>query len=346
MLKANQIKLDISRRATMRGALALGSSLLLPGASAAKAGEKLTFFRIGTGPTAETLYFLGTALSAGISRPPGGLDCDQGGLCGVPGLIAVAQSNSGSIPNIEDMMKGRLESALVHSDIAYRAYKGTGPFQYYDPFEGLRNIANLGNVKLHVVVRADSDIKTPRDLAGKRVSLGTSGSGTIAIVRRLLQLYGIKTEQVIPFFMKPGPAADWLEKGKLDAFFEFGADPIDAIEDLHGRSSIRLLDIPRENAATLNGFHPFVRHSEIPAVYRDLPPTSTLSLGVMWVVRQDADPSLVERITRALWQGEAADLFRLSSPDHAFPTLEQAAQDSFVPLHEGALAYYKSAGVT
>ena len=330
----------------MRGALAFGGASLLPGVTGARAADSLTFFRIGTGPTAETLYFLGTALSAGISRPPGGLDCDQGGLCGVPGLIAVAQSNSGSIPNIEEIVKGRLESALVHSDIAYRAFTGTGPFKFKPPYEKLRNIANLGKVALHIVVRADSDIQTLRDLEGRRISLGASASGTIPIVRRLLRLYGIRSEQVIPYFLKPGPAADRLAKGKLDAFFEFGAEPIDAIEELHSRVPVRLLEITRSNANTMGGFHPFLRSGEIAAAtYRDIPASPTLTIGVMWVVRDDADPVLIERIVRALWESETADLFRLSSPDHAFPTIENAVRESIIPMHEGAMKYYKAAGI-
>lgn len=334
----------ITRRAALGGGLALGALSALPGTALAQA---LTFFRIGTGPTAETLYFLGTALSAGISRPPGSLDCDQGGLCGVPGLIAVAQANSGSIPNIEDMAKGRLESALVHADIAYRAYTGTGPFRFQEPFEKLRNIANLGTVSLHVVVRADSDIKSLRDLKGRNVSLGTSGSGTIAIVRRLLQLYGITSSDVIPYFLEPGPAADRLAKGRLDAFFEFGAEPIDAIEELHSRVPIRLLEISPANASTLVGFHPFLGGGLIAEnTYREIQTIPTLSLGVMWVVREDADPKLIERIARALWQGETAELFKLSSPDHAFPTVENAIGRSIIPMHRGALAYYDAAGIS
>ena len=43
-------------------------------AEAAEAG--LTFFRIGTGPTATASYALGTAISAGISKPPRSPACD------------------------------------------------------------------------------------------------------------------------------------------------------------------------------------------------------------------------------------------------------------------------------
>lgn len=60
--------------------------------SLARAQDTTTFFRIGTGPAADTLYALGSSIAAGITNPPGSLPCRQGGSCGVPGLIAVALS--------------------------------------------------------------------------------------------------------------------------------------------------------------------------------------------------------------------------------------------------------------
>lgn len=332
----------------LSGVAAFGASgVLATVPPPALADNRLTFFRIGTGPTAETLYFLGTAISAGISRPPGGLDCDQGGLCGVPGLIAVAQSYSGSIENIEALAEGSLESALVHTDMAYRAYTGTGPFKHKAPLEDLRNIANLGSVSMHIVVRADSNIDTPRELVLRRVSLGPHGAGSVALAIRLLRLYGIKMQSLRPYFMESGEAADALEAGEIDAFFAFGSEPIDAIEELHSRIPIRLLPLESSATTTMVGFYPFMHSGTITAdVYKDIPETLTLRLGVVWVVREGANATLIERITRALWQGATADLFRINSPGHEFPARDIAASKSIIPLHPGAKRYYKRVGTS
>ena len=86
-------------------------------ASLTYAQDDTTFFRIGTGPAADTEYALGSSIAAGITNPPGSRPCHQGGSCGVPGLIAVAQTKSGSIENLQAIGSGNLESALVHSDM-------------------------------------------------------------------------------------------------------------------------------------------------------------------------------------------------------------------------------------
>ena len=62
------------------------------GADTSRAQE-LKFFRIGTGSTAGTYFPIGSLIASTISNPPGSRACDLGGSCGVPGLIAGAQSS-------------------------------------------------------------------------------------------------------------------------------------------------------------------------------------------------------------------------------------------------------------
>ena len=74
------------------------------------------FFRIGTGSTAGTYYPIGSIIASAISNPPGSRPCDQGGSCGVPGLIAVVQSTNGSCllytsPSPRDQRGSRMPSS-------------------------------------------------------------------------------------------------------------------------------------------------------------------------------------------------------------------------------------------
>ena len=82
--------------------LALSASLIAGTASA----QDMAFFRIGTGGTGGTYYPIGGLLANAISNPPGSRACDEGGSCGVPGLIASALSaNAGQCPS--DSAKAR-----------------------------------------------------------------------------------------------------------------------------------------------------------------------------------------------------------------------------------------------
>lgn len=331
----------------LAGAAALG---LAPGVAPRTAlanraeEEALTFFRIGTGPTAETLYAFGAAIAAGISRPPGGSPCDQGGICGVPGLIAVAQSKGGSIENLESLADDEVESALVHADMAYWAYNAAGPFKHRPPFTSLRVIANLTPVMMHVAVRADSDIQSFDDLRGRAVSLGPSGSGTVSNALLLLRTHGIPLEDLRPHFLHPGPASDALASGEIDALFEIGGAPIEALAALAERRPIRLLPIDGYEARQMQSLYPFLRDGEIRGdLYKGVPPTATLSLGVQWVTRSEQPAELIEAIARALWSGPSKELYLIDNPQSRFPTVEEAAQETAVPFHAGAKTYYDQA---
>ena len=100
------------------------------------------FFRIGTGSTGGTYFPIGAILASAISNPPGSRECERGGSCGVPGLIAVAQSTTGSVENVRAIGSGLLESALSQADVAFWAYHGRHTFAETGPIKNLRAIAN------------------------------------------------------------------------------------------------------------------------------------------------------------------------------------------------------------
>src|SRR5689334_4030578 len=82
----------------------LAGAALLPVAARA---DDIRFFRIGTGPTGASYFPVGGMLATIISNPPGSRPCDVGGSCGVPGLIAVAQTSQGSVDNVEAVGNGQ-----------------------------------------------------------------------------------------------------------------------------------------------------------------------------------------------------------------------------------------------
>ena len=97
-------------RANDRTSTSRGRLIVLIAASALAQGSQ--FFRIGTGSTGGTYFPIGAILASAISNPPGSRECDRGGSCGVPGLIAVAQSTHGSVENVRAIGGGTLDSAL------------------------------------------------------------------------------------------------------------------------------------------------------------------------------------------------------------------------------------------
>jgi TRAP transporter TAXI family solute receptor len=320
-------------------------SIGLAGADRA-AAQEVTFFRIGTGGTSGTYYPIGGIIANIISNPPGSLDCDKGGSCGVPGLVAVVQSSSGSIVNVEGIASGAIELALSQADIAYWAYNGSGLFHHGEPNTSLRAIANLYPESVHVVVRRDAGIKSIADLSGKRVSLGEKGSGTLVESKAILQAYGLSSDDVIPRYLRTGEASLAVSEGTLDAFFFVAGYPVTAISDLTRSTEIDLLSISAKPVDSLLTFYPFFTKSMIPAgTYEGVGEVATISIGAQLLVAAGIEDDIVYQMTAALWHDNARRLLDNGHAKGREIRLETALDGLAVPLHPGAERYYREIGL-
>ncbi len=308
--------------------------------------QEITFFRIGTGGTSGTYYPIGSIIANAISNPPGSLDCDKGGSCGVPGLVALVQSSEGSIVNVQDIASAAIELALSQADIAYWAYNGSGLFHHDEANKALRAIANLYPESLHVVVRRDAGIGSIADLVGKRVSLGEKGSGTLVESEAILKAYGLSPADVMPQYMRLGAASLAMSDGALDAFFIVAGYPVTAIADLTRSVEIDLLPISDAPADNVLAFYPFFTKSVIPAdTYEGVGEVATISIGAQLLVAANIEDDIVYRITAALWHENSRKLFDNGHAKGREIRIETALDGLAVPLHPGAERYYREAGL-
>ena len=308
--------------------------------------EDLQFFRIGTGGIAGTYYPIGGMIAHAISNPPGALPCEQGGSCGPPGLMVIAQSSNGSVANVRDIHNGHLESGFVQSDIAYWAYTGTGTFEGERPYSELRTIANLYQESIHIVVRQGSDIEQIRDLIGKRVSLDEPGSGTLIDAELVLDAYGITREDIEAEYMKAELAIRRIRENKLDAFFVVAGYPARAVSELASDGGVVLLPINGPEAELLVSRYRFFTYDEIPrGTYPGVAGIKTISVGAQWLVGTGLEDELVYEITRTLWNENSRKLLDSGHAKGGRITLETALRGLVIPLHPGARRFYSETGL-
>ena len=308
--------------------------------------DDLQFFRIGTGGVAGTYYPIGGIIASAVSNPPGSRPCNQGGSCGPPGLVVIAQSANGSVANVMDMQQGHLESGFVQSDIAYWAYTGTGTFAGEEPFHKLRAIANLYPESIHVVTRKDSGIRNIRDLVGKRVSLDEPGSGTLIDAELVLSIYGISKKDIRVEYIKPGLAVKRIRDNKLDAFFIVAGYPSRAVAELAKDTAIELIAIDGPEADQLVSKYRFFSRADIPAgVYSGVPRVETVSVGAQWLVAASMEAETIYQITKTLWNQNSRKLLDGGHAKGRYITLETAMDGIAVPLHPGARRFYNEIGL-
>ncbi len=305
------------------------------------------FFRIGTGGTAGTYYPIGGLIANAISNPPGSRPCEDGGSCGVPGLIATALSANGSVANVNAIAGGTLESGFSQSDVATWAQTGTGIWQDREAVTKLRAIANLYPETIHLVASAESGIKSVADLAGKRVSLDEPGSGTLVDARIILEAYGLSEEDVEAAFLKPDQAAERMRDGAMDAFFFVGGFPAGAIAELASQEDITLVPISGSEAEGVIGKYTFFAENTVPGgTYEGVDEdTTTLSVGAQWITSADQPDDLIYNVTAALWNDNTRKLLDAGHQKGKQITLETALDGVGIPLHPGAARFYEEKGM-
>lgn len=314
--------------------------------SAAPPLQPARFLRIGTGAANGTYFIIGGLIANAVSAPPGSRACAAGGSCGVPNLIAAAQSTAGSATNLRALHSGNMESALAQGDLVYFAFNGIENFRHTSPLRELRVIADLYPETVHIVVRADGPIRTVRDLRQRSIALGESGSGSAVTARMILAAHGLERTMFQSRLMRPAQAADDLAAGRLDAFFLVGGYPMPIIDDLARRVPVRLLNLEVGAADRLAARYPFFTPTDIPArTYKGQPATHSVQIPVQWVVSANANPEMVHGLTRALWHPTTRSLFLQGHPQGRRILMDQAMRSVTSPLHPGAERFYREQGL-
>jgi len=314
--------------------------------SGAVSAQDLNIIRIGTGSTAGTYFPIGGLIGNAISNPPGSRPCERGGSCGVPGLIAVAQSTGGSLDNIRSVEAGLMEMGLSQADVAYWSYFGTGSFEGDKPRDTLRALANLFPENVHLIARADVGIETLMDLKGKRVSLGGSGSGSQIDARLIMNAFGLRFSDIKIQNLDLEASVAAMVAGDIDAFFLVTGAPALAIQDLAERAPLIFVPIEGPIAEKLAKIFPFFALGQIPAgSYGDNIATPTLDVGAILLGRADMADDLAYGIVRAIWHPNTAPLLANGHPRAKLMKLSGAAKGIGFKFHPGARRYYVEEGV-
>lgn len=312
-----------------------------PGARAAADIPRIPF-QIATGSTQGTFFPVGEAIAGLISHPPGVNRCEAANVCGPAGLIVSARTSGGTMDNLLSINDGRVESGLAQSDVVAAAVKGSGPFRANGKQTHLRVIASLFSEDVHLIASTESKIKTVRDLRGKRVSLGQTGSGVGFTAREILSAYRVPESRLKTVALDPQAAIAQMKQGKLDAFFAVGGVPIRGVSELLAAHGAVLVPIDGATRDRLLKREPSLEAATI--TYPGQDAVATVSTRALWVVRDTVPDGLVYGITRALFSPANRAALSASHPSAREIALNSAALMPPAALHPGAARFYADAG--
>ncbi|MCA6099582.1 TAXI family TRAP transporter solute-binding subunit [Bradyrhizobium australafricanum] len=308
----------------MAAAIVAASVLSAPVAQAEQ------FINVLTGGTSGVYYPLGVAM--------GKIYGDK-----IPGVKTQVQATKASVENLVLLQQGRGEIAFTLGDSLKAAWEGDAEAGFKNKLDKLRTIGAIYPNYIQIVATAESGIKTLADLKGKSLSVGAPKSGTELNSRAILAAAGMSYKDLgkveyLPF----AESVDLMKNRQLNATLQSAGLGVASLKDLSTSSEITVVAVPKETVDKIGP--PFVSVI-IPAnTYtgqdKDVPTAAVVNYLVTSSAVSD---DLAYQMTRLVYES----LPELANAHAAGKEikLEAAATGSPVPLHPGAIRYYKEKGL-
>jgi len=307
--------------------------LILMTSSAQLYAEQL--IRFGTGGSAGSYFPVGSAIAKEINQRS--VAC-----CSDNPLLVIPQRSNGSVSNIRDLGDNLLEIALAQADVVSLAYQGMGQFEGVELKSVLRTIGTLYQESVHLVVAVDSNINSIADLTGKRVAVDELGSGTQFDAELILAASGMSSADVKPIYLKPADSIKRMRSGLVDAIFIVSAYPVVAVQKLIEDGVGQVVSLGNDLISDLANEHLYFSAQSIPPdIYAGDEEINTLSVSAQMIVRADLPTAAAYEITSTLWSDTTLRALLNSHPRGSDLVAGNALQGVGIPLHPGALRYYK-----
>lgn len=291
-------------------------------------GTELT---IATGGTGGVYYPLGGGLADVISD-------------NIEGYSATISETNASVDNMLLIADGGADIAFTLGDTAADAVAGTGT-----DFEGNPITAcALGRIYdnfTQLVSSTEAGIATVADLEGKRVSLGSPGSGTEIIALRILEAAGLDPDADIEREqLGVDETVEALRDGTIDAGFWSGGLPTGALVDYATTGDMVLVPTGEHAAAMADAYGEYYIEDTIPAnTYEgQAEDVETVVVPNVLVVNTSMDETLQHDLTALLF--DQKDALVSVHPAADAINLEMAQDVAFMDICPGSQAYYDEQG--
>jgi len=257
-----------------------------------------------------------------------------------------AQSSAGSTENLRKTNDGKQQMSVVYSG---EVHQGRNGLLKNDPtkYENVLAVAWLYGAPAQLVVRADSGIKSVKDLVGKKVGVGNAGSGAFANCELFFNHLGV-WDKIERNAMGYDDAAQAFGNNQLDAFWLFVGIPAGAVMMAAQTNDIALVNLDAD--ATASGFYdkyPYFAKLSIPAnTYKGVDYDSpSFQDSALWVANSKVSTEAVYKMLSLIYTDEGLAHMVEQKKTFKHMSIKTGADGIVTPLHPGAEKFWKEKGV-
>lgn len=254
-----------------------------------------------------------------------------------------ATTSGASAANARSLHNKEADLAILQNDVLAYAVNGTDSMAEDGAMPELRAIASLYPEAVQLVATANSGIKSVQDLKGKKVCVGDAGSGSEVNAKQVLEACGLTYDDFEVQYLSFSEASTAMQNGTVDAAFNTSAMPNAAITELANYTDIVVVPIDGASADALIAKYPFYAKTTISKdIYGTDSDVQSVAMMAILACTAELDADVVYNLTKQLFEQNEALCAHVRGKD---VTLASALDGVTVDFHEGALKYYKEAGV-
>jgi len=301
------------------------------------------------------------ALSGALSAQTVGIGTTKGGATAqvsaaiakivsqYSGLQMRPQPMGGTQQYIPPVNAGEIEFGIANMMQTYMAFTGTGLSEGAKA-GNLRLVANMMIFRTGVLVRKDSDIKSPADYKGKRIPHGYDSSPLFHhLWSGNLANGGVAWDDVRKVPMVSLAAGfNAFKDGKIDAVVAAVGSGI--VSELNASVSggvryVSMIDTPEARQRTLKQSPStfLVEVKPLPNLVGISTPTKVLGFDYVLWAGKGVSNDVVYKVVKAMYEHEK-ELHGISALWRSHRS-KNMAKDQGLPYHPGAIKYYRESGI-
>lgn len=314
-------------RIKANGAATLAAVALTAAFAAPASAQQMTFM---TGPQGGVWVPLGGALKGMWEKA-------------IPGLQIQAQPGAG-IANVRGVDEGKAQLGFGNSSSTVDGLEGRAPFP--KKVTKVCQLANLYPQYFQVVALANSKVNSFADLKGKTLVTQPKGNTGEMLTEMILKLNGLNYQSLskINFQASYTDAVSLMQDGHVQVFTLGSTAPASSVMDLASARDVRLVPVDDKTMNQLTKMNPGYHKLTIKAGTYPKQTTDVPVIGYSTHIIGACD--LPEATVYTMVKTMAANVDAMSATNKAIAGLKpkDMAVDIGVPMHKGAIKFYKEVG--
>ena len=284
-----------------------------------------------------------------MTGPQGGVWVPLGGALkgmwekAIPGLQITAQPGAG-VANVIGVEQGKAQIGFSNSSSAVDGAMGVPPFKQKST--KVCQMTNIYPQYFQVVATNSSNVNSYADIKGKRLVAQSKGNTAEAITASILKLNGFDYSGLsrMNFQASYTDAVAMMKDGHVDVFTLGTTAPASAVMDLASARDIKLVpvdDKTMEGMRKMNAGYSklIIKAGTYPKQDKDVP---VIGYQTHLIVRCDMPEQAVYQMVKTM----AENIPAMAAVNKAIGDLtpKMMAADAGIPMHPGAIKYFKEVG--